>query len=96
MQQLRDPGSGAIGRVLPKQELRALYHLSRIFVSVAVRGFRLTAARGNGLRHAGVAARSSAIPEVVGRSGLLVNPYRIDAIAEAIRSLLENSSFRTH
>ena len=41
-----------------------------------------------------VASRSSAIPEVVGRSGLLVNPYRIDAIAEAIRSLLENSSFR--
>jgi alpha-1,3-rhamnosyl/mannosyltransferase len=41
-----------------------------------------------------VASRSSAIPEVVGHSGLLVNPFRVDAIAEAVRSLLENDSFR--
>ncbi|MDP6687688.1 MAG: glycosyltransferase family 1 protein, partial [Acidobacteriota bacterium] len=34
------------------------------------------------------------IPEIVGRNGLLVNPYRVDAITDAIRSLLEDSSLR--
>ena len=41
-----------------------------------------------------VASDNSAIPEIVGRNGLLVNPYRVDAITDAIRSLLEDSSLR--
>ena len=80
---------------LPKQELRALYHLARIFVFPSLyEGFGLPPLEAMACGTPVVASRSSAIPEVVGRSGLLVNPYRIDAIAEAIRSLLENSSFR--
>ena len=80
---------------LPKQELRALYHLARIFVFPSLyEGFGLPPLEAMACGTPVVASRSSAIPEVVGRSGLLVNPFRVDAIGEAIRSLLENASFR--
>jgi len=80
---------------LPKRELRAFYNLARIFVFPSLyEGFGLPPLEAMACGTPVVASRSSAIPEVVGRSGLLVNPYRVDAIGEAIRSLLENESFR--
>ena len=80
---------------LPKAEVRALYHLARIFVFPSLyEGFGLPPLEAMACGTPVVAARNSAIPEVVGRCGLLVNPYRVDAIAEAIRSLLENDNFR--
>ncbi len=81
---------------LPKAELRALYHLAHIFVFPSLyEGFGLPPLEAMACGTAVVASRSSAIPEVVGHSGLLVNPFRVDSIAEAIRSLLENDSFRS-
>ncbi len=80
---------------LPKSDLRALYHLARIFVFPSLyEGFGLPPLEAMACGTAVVASRSSAIPEVVGHSGLLVNPFRVDSIAEAIRSLLENDSYR--
>ena len=84
----------ALGFV-PKSELRALYHLAQIFVFPSLyEGFGFPPLEAMACGTAVVASRSSAIPEVVGRSGLLVNPFRVDAIAEAIRSLLQNDGFR--
>lgn len=81
--------------VVPKAELRALYKMAEIFVFPSLyEGFGLPALEAMACGTPVVAARSSAIPEVVGHSGLLVNPYRVDAIAAAVRSLLENESFR--
>lgn len=81
---------------LPKAQLRALYHLAHIFVFPSLyEGFGLPPLEAMACGTAVVASRSSAIPEVVGHSGLLVNPFRVDSIAEAIRSLLENDSFRS-
>jgi len=78
-----------------KRELRALYHLARIFVFPSLyEGFGFPPLEAMACGTAVVASRSSAIPEVVGRSGLLVNPFRVDAIAEAIRSLLQNDGLR--
>jgi glycosyltransferase involved in cell wall biosynthesis len=80
---------------LPKDELRALYKMAQIFVFPSLyEGFGLPPLEAMACGTAVVASRSSAIPEVVGHSGLLVNPFRVDAIAEAVRSLLENDSFR--
>ncbi len=80
---------------LPKADVRALYHLARIFVFPSLyEGFGLPPLEAMACGTPVVAARNSAIPEVVGRCGLLVNPYRVDAIAEAIRTLLENDNFR--
>ena len=79
---------------LAKRDLRALYHLARIFVFPSLyEGFGLPPLEAIACGTPVVASRSSAIPEVVGHSGLLVNPFRVDSIAEAIRSLLENESF---
>lgn len=80
---------------LPKTELRALYNMAHVFVFPSLyEGFGLPPLEAMACGAAVVASRSSAIPEVVGHSGLLVNPYRVEAIAEAVRSLLENDSFR--
>jgi glycosyltransferase involved in cell wall biosynthesis len=80
---------------VPKSELRALYNLAWIFVFPSLyEGFGLPPLEAMACGTPVVASRSSAIPEVVGHSGLLVNPYRVDSIAEAVRSLLENESFR--
>ena len=73
---------------LAKRDLRALYHLARIFVFPSLyEGFGLPPLEAIACGTPVVASRSSAIPEVVGHSGLLVNPFRVDSIAEAIRSL---------
>lgn len=80
---------------LPKGDLRALYNMAEIFVFPSLyEGFGLPPLEAMACGTPVVASRSSAIPEVVGHSGLLVNPYRVDAIAEAVRSLLENDGFR--
>ncbi len=80
---------------LEKKELRALYNLARIFVFPSLyEGSGLPPLEAMACGTPVVASDNSAIPEIVGRNGLLVNPYRVDAITEAIRSLLENSSFR--
>ncbi len=80
---------------MPKPELRGLYNLARIFVFPSLyEGFGLPPLEAMACGTPVVASRSSAIPEVIGRAGLLVNPFRVDSIAEAIRSLLENEAFR--
>jgi glycosyltransferase involved in cell wall biosynthesis len=80
---------------LPKRELRGLYHLAEVFVFPSLyEGFGLPPLEAMACGTAVVASRSSAIPEVVGHSGLLVNPFRVQAIAEAVRSLLENDTLR--
>ena len=80
---------------LPKHELRGLYHLAEVFVFPSLyEGFGLPPLEAMACGTAVVASRSSAIPEVVGHSGLLVNPFRVQAIVEAVRSLLENDNLR--
>ena len=79
----------------PKKELRALYSLARIFVFPSLyEGSGLPPLEAMACGTPVVASDNSAIPEIVGRNGLLVNPYRVDAITDAIRSLLEDSSLR--
>lgn len=37
-----------------------------------------------------IASNKGALPEVVGKTGILVNPYNIDEIAEAIEKVIKN------
>ena len=72
-----------------------MYNLAHIFVFPSLyEGSGLPPLEAMACGTPVVASDNSSIPEVVGRNGLLVNPYRVDAITEAIRSLLEDSSFR--
>lgn len=80
---------------LPKGDLRGVYNLARIFVFPSLyEGFGLPPLEAMACGTPVVASRSSAIPDVVGRAGLLVNPFRVDSIAAAIRTLLENEALR--
>ena len=84
-----------LGFLEKKKDLRALYNLAHIFVFPSLyEGSGLPPLEAMACSTPVVASDNSSVPEVVGRNGLLVNPYRVDAITEAIRSLLEDSSFR--
>ena len=41
-----------------------------------------------------IASSTSSLPEVVGNAGLLVNPYSVDELAQAIRSMLTTPALR--
>ncbi|HTH79194.1 MAG TPA: glycosyltransferase, partial [Ramlibacter sp.] len=42
-----------------------------------------------------IASTSSSLPEVVGDAGLLVDPLDVDAIASAMRTMLEDANLRS-
>jgi len=78
---------------LPKQDLRALYTLAQVFVFPSLyEGFGLPPLEAMACGTPVVAGRCSSLPEVVGHAGLLVNPRKVDAIADAVRILLEDSN----
>ena len=92
--------SGIANRVrllgfLSKQELRAVYSLAEVFVFPSLyEGFGLPPLEAMACGTPVVAARCSSLPEVVGHAGLLVNPRKVDAIADAIRTLLDDEILR--
>ncbi len=43
-----------------------------------------------------ITSNVTSIPEVVGDSGMLVNPHSIDELSNAIGEMLSNESLRTH
>ena len=42
-----------------------------------------------------VASNTSSIPEVIGEAAIMVNPYDVEALAEAMRQVASDSSLRT-
>jgi len=80
---------------LSKPELRAVYTLAEVFVFPSLyEGFGLPPLEAMACSTPVVAGRCSSLPEVVGHAGLLVNPRKVDAIADAVRILLDDSMLR--
>jgi alpha-1,3-rhamnosyl/mannosyltransferase len=80
---------------LPKRDLRSLYTLASVFVFPSLyEGFGLPPLEAMACGTPVIAGRCSSLPEVVGHAGLLVNPRKEDAIADAIRLLLDDSILR--
>lgn len=80
---------------LSKAELRAIYTLAKVFVFPSLyEGFGLPPLEAMACGTPVVAARCSSLPEVIGHAGLLVNPRKVDAIADAVRILLEEDNLR--
>jgi len=43
-----------------------------------------------------IASNTSSLPELVGEAGILVNPLDVDAIAAAMRQLVDDEDLRNH
>ena len=80
---------------VPQQELPALYRGARLLAMPSlVEGFGLPVLEALACGTAVVAGNTSAMPEVVGDAGLLVDPKDTDAIADAILRLLTQDPLR--
>lgn len=80
---------------VPDDHLPALYSgaLAVVYASL-YEGFGLPVLEGMACGAAPIAADNTALPEVVGDAGLLVDPFAVDAIAAAIKRLVQDSTLR--
>jgi len=71
--------------------LPLIYQAARLFVYPSfAEGFGIPPLEAMACGIPVVVSNSSALPEVVGSAGLLINPYNIDEIATSMMSLLNN------
>ncbi|HLG50049.1 MAG TPA: glycosyltransferase family 1 protein [Chloroflexota bacterium] len=83
-----------LGRV-PDDDLPALYSLCDLFVFPSLyEGFGLPPLEAMACGRAVVCSNTSSLPEVVGDAGVLVSPYDVDGLAEAVAELLEDPARR--
>lgn len=76
-------------------DLPALYSAASLFVYPSLyEGFGLPALEAMACGTPVVASHQSALPEVVGEAGLLVNPRDVDALAAAMSQLLADTELR--
>ena len=83
-----------LGRVLDKEK-EILYSLAKVFVFPSFfEGFGFPPLEAMACGTPVVASNVSSLPEVAGDCAITVNPYRIDEIAGAVKTLLDNSNLR--
>lgn len=76
-------------------DLPALYSAASVFAFPSLyEGFGLPPLEAMACGVPVVASRASSLPEVVGEAGLLVDPYDIDALAEALARALSDETLR--
>jgi glycosyltransferase involved in cell wall biosynthesis len=76
-------------------ELRALYEHAACFVFPSLyEGFGLPPLEAMACGAPVITSNISSLPEVVGDAGILINPYNIEELAEAIRRVLGDAKLR--
>jgi glycosyltransferase involved in cell wall biosynthesis len=79
-----------LGRV-PEEDLPALYSLADVFAFPSLyEGFGLPPLEAMACGVPVVCSNTSSLPEVVGDAGILVSPYDVDALSDALASLLDD------
>ncbi|MHB0875129.1 MAG: glycosyltransferase family 4 protein, partial [Anaerolineae bacterium] len=82
---------------VPPEEAPLWYGAADLFVYPSLyEGFGLPPLEAMACGTPVVAAASSSLPEVVGDAGLLVPPLNVDALADAMSSLLSDIEHRRH
>lgn len=77
------------------EELASLYQNALFFVLPSLcEGFGLPVLEAMRLGCPVIASKAGALPEVVGDSGLLVDPYKVEEIAGAMKLMTKNSDLR--
>ena len=83
-----------LGRVLD-EEKEILYSLAKVFVFPSFfEGFGFPPLEAMACGTPVVTSNVSSLPEVAGDSVLMVNPYRIDEIANTMKAFLNDSNFK--
>ncbi|MFQ3597431.1 MAG: glycosyltransferase family 1 protein [Chloroherpetonaceae bacterium] len=98
IEQGRARGEGGTVKVLsdiPFEELLNLYNASLgfMFVSIA-EGFGIPLLEAMQCGCPVITSTQTSLPEIAGNAALLVNPYDIDAIAQAMRQLIQSPELR--
>lgn len=84
-----------LGR-LPDEHLPALYRNAKLFLFPSFyEGFGLPPLEAMACGTPVISANISSLPEVIGDAGLLVDPYNIDELAQAIERLLTDNEVYT-
>jgi len=77
------------------EELASLYQNALFFVLPSLcEGFGLPVLEAMRFGCPVIASKAGALPEVVGDAGLLVDPYKIEEIAGAMKLMIKNSDLR--
>ena len=78
---------------VPEEDLPTLYSAASVFVFPSLyEGFGLPPLEAMACGTPVVASNTSSLPEVIGDAGVLVNPFSIDEIVGAMRSVLKSKS----
>ena len=78
---------------VPEEDLPTLYSAASIFVFLSLyEGFGLPPLEAMACGTPVVASNTSSLPEVIGDAGVLVNPFSIDEIVSAMRSVFKKES----
>jgi glycosyltransferase involved in cell wall biosynthesis len=80
---------------IPQDELVGFYNIAKMAISVSVyEGFGLPILEAMACGRPVIAAKNTSMKEIVGSSGLLVNPYDTAEIASAMDKLLSDGALR--
>jgi len=80
---------------VPDEYLPALYSAALVFVYVSVyEGFGIPPLEAMASGTPTLTGNQTALPEVVGDAGLTVDPFSIEAIADGLHTLIDNSALR--
>ena len=78
------------------EELALLYNAATAFALPSLyEGFGFAALEAMACGTPVVVSRSSALPEIVGEAGILVDPSNVEELAHALSSVLEDERLRT-
>lgn len=82
---------------IPQEDLIGFYNMAKIVISVSYyEGFGLPILEGMACAKPVIAAKNTSMKEIVGSSGILVDPYNIDEIACAVDNLLSDEELRNN
>jgi glycosyltransferase involved in cell wall biosynthesis len=77
------------------EDLPKLYNAASLFVYPSLyEGFGLPPLEAMACGTPVITSNTSSLPEVVGNAGIMVNPYNVDDLAEAMREVLTNEGLR--
>lgn len=80
---------------VPEDDLPALYNAADLFVYPSIyEGFGLPPLEAMACGTPAITSNTSSLPEVVGVGGIMVDPYDVDGLADAMHKVLTNDGLR--